>query len=581
MSGPIRNKVGSLLILPIVVTCLVIVPLLLGVSQISMLLAERVRIQNAVEAACLLAANDVSRIVINDPTFGYVSLSNYPPVGKATCALDGEPLPVIGINTLVGTIRQNTIIARNLDNDIMLSLADADRVSLGTTIKGLNKTLADALGGSGKAKFVDIQGDRVDPVNDVKALLKENLPNNVSIESIKLSNGWLTNGGGSTISIPQPEKLAEVKPDQIQTSKYKPFIEIKVDKRSFTFAGLGSTASLVKESKFKPADDKHICSIVNIDCVVSVDNLWDKLLPIANGSHTKLHFTACCEPYSNPDIGPPGVMTLRFSGASVPGMQSWNDLLNAANFQDNQVSTYDVVGGDYPSDPAARMNQYLPNVQPGTAQQFSEHLYYWLRNGHLRPRIDAVLAMLDDPFSKNPLNGIYIYEFDRGGHISRRILARDPFPVGVTSESQFSATSNTTIQNGLSPVIVFRNNVKNLGTASGGKHAGQPLPGYPLNWCELQEFGCDEQAALNACKGRLGTKLTLVDPEGWASPSEAISNVNYNLFKTFDGKTLFMQPRRSFYSGGLALDIEIGGTRFMDPMNDVLSMQKLRLARKI
>jgi hypothetical protein len=546
-----------------------------------MLLAERVRIQNAVEAACLLAANDVSRIVINDQTFGYVSLSNYPPVGKATCALDGEPLPVIGINTLVGTIRQNTLVARSLDNGTMLSLADADRISLGSTIKSLNKTLENSLSEKNKTKYFDIQGNLVDPVKDVKALLKENLPNNVTVESIKLSNGWLTNGGGSTIPIPQPKELAEVKPDQIQLSKYKPFMDIKVDNRSFTFAGLGSTASLVKESKFKAADDKHICSIINIECVVSIENLWDKLLPFANGIHTKLHFTACGEPYSNPDIGPPGVMTLRFSGASVPGMQSWSDLLNANNFHDNQVVTYDVVGGDYPTDPDARMNQYYPDVQPSTAQQFSEHLYYWLRNGHLRPRIDAVLAMLDDQFSKNPINGIYIYEFDRGGYISRRILARDPFPIGVTSESQFSATANTNIRNGLTPVVVFRNNVKNIGTTSGGKHAGQPLPGYPLNWCELQDFGCDEQAALNACKGRLGTKLTLVDPEGWATPTDAINNVNYNLFKTFDGKTLFMQPRRSFYSGGLALDIEIGGTTFTDPMNDVLSMQKLRIARKI
>jgi len=557
------------------------VPLLLAVSQFGLLLTERVRIQNAVEAACLLAANDVSRIIINDPTFGYVSLSNYPPVGKATYALDGEPLPVIGINTLVGTIRQNTIIARNLDNDTMLSLADADRVSLGSTIKELNKTLANALSEKNKINFVDIEGERVDPVKDVKALLKENLPNNVSIESIKLSNGWVTSGGGSSISIPLPKELAEVKPDQIQLSKYKPFVDIKVDNRSFTFAGVGSTASIVKESKFQTADDKHICSIVNIDCVLTIDNLWDKLLPYAKGAHTKLHLTACCEPYSNPDIGPPGVLTLRFSGAAVPGMQSWHDLLNASNFKDSQVTTYDVVGGDYPTDSAARMNQYIPDVQPSTTQQFSEHLYYWLRNGHLRPRIDAVLTMLDDQFSKNPLNGIYIYEFDKGGYISRRILTRDPFPVGVTSESQYSATAITNIPNGPSPVIVFRDNVKNLGTINGGKHAGQPLSGYPLNWCELQEFGCDEQAALNAGKGRLGTRLTLVDPEGWASPAEALSNIGFNLFKTFDGKILFMQPRRSFYSGGLALDIEIGGTVFQDPMNDVFSMQKLRLARKI
>ena len=192
---------------------------------------------------------------------------------------------------------------------------------------------------------------------------------------------------------------------------------------------------------------------------------------------------ACCQPYSMPDIGPTGAMTLRFSGGPVPGLQNWRDFL-AGGFHDNQITTYEAVGGDYPVDDQAHMVVSAPPVQPDTSQQFAEHLYYWLRNGHLRPRIDAVLDMTSDSFRSGPAQ-IYAYEFTRDGSISRRIIARDPFPVGVTSDSQMQTVSDTSIQGGLTPIIIFRDDVKTLGTAHGGRHAGQPLAGYPLNWCEL------------------------------------------------------------------------------------------------
>ena len=91
-------------------------------------------------------------------------------------------------------------------------------------------------------------------------------------------------------------------------------------------------------------------------------------------------------------------------------------------------------------------------------------------------------------------------------------------------------------------------------------HAGQPLAGTPLNWCELAEYGGDEQIAAKLNKGHLGTKLTLADPSGNTQVDAAINDPNLAIFQSFDGKAIFHQPRRSFYSGGLALDIEIGGT---------------------
>jgi hypothetical protein len=648
-----RRENGSILLLILFLVCFLLVPAIILIGQMGINNVGRVRTQSVVEAAGLVAANDLSRIIINDPNFGYVALSNYPPIGKATCAPDGEPLPVVGINTLVGTVRQNTIIAHELGNVTMISLAETDRTRMEETIKELNATIKAALTTDGKvsegnraressrgsngsngsggsngskvntsntantgysginantgctesngytgctesngytgctesngsirsnsasgrnSKWIDIYGAQIQPVDDVTAFLKANLPKDVTLESVKLTNGWLSDGGDSTVALPQPLSLAQVKPQAIRAGKYRAFTDIPAASHSFTFAGLGPSSSLVGPATFHEADAKHICSIVKIECIVTLKNTGQTQLGTNAGM--TLQTVACSQPFAMPEAGPTGAMTLRFSGGPVSGLQNWRDFL-AGGFHDTQINNYEAVGGDYPVDHGAQIIASTPQLQPNTSQLFAEHLYYWLRNGHLRPRIDAVLAMINDSFRSGPAQ-IYAYEFAKDGSISRRIIARDPFPIGVTSDAQSQTVVDTSIQGGLNPIIIFRDDVKNLGTVNGGQHAGQPLAGYPLNWCELADYGGDEHLAAGLDKGRLGTRLTVVDPSGAAVPEEAINNPIYNLFQTFEGKHLSLQPRRSFYSGGLALDIEIGGTSEQPPLSAVLNIPSKR-----
>ena len=204
-----RSKTGGAFVIILACCCLIIVPMIVIAAQFGMYTVDKSRVQNIVEAAGLLAANDLSRIVINDPNFGYVSLSNYAPIGKATVAPDGEPLPVTGINTLIGTIRQNTILAHELGNPTIASLVETDRVDLQRTIDTLNTTLSQSLTGKSKQEFTDIQGVKVDPLQDVTKYLKATLPANVELISVKLSNGWLSDGGRTTVPVPQPERIAE------------------------------------------------------------------------------------------------------------------------------------------------------------------------------------------------------------------------------------------------------------------------------------------------------------------------------------------------------------------------------------
>lgn len=513
-----RNQSGGI-VLAVFVTCCLFLALFMFVGQFGIYLSERKRAQDVIDAAGLAAANDFSRIIINDPNFGYVSLSNYPPIGKATVAPDGEPLPVCGINTLIGTVRLNTLVARELNNPTMRLLAENDRTSLQLTIEQLNDALEESLISTNGPSQHDINGEIVDPYNSVTKYVTEHLPSELELVSVKITNGWLANGGTTTIPVPQPEKLAQVSLADSLDGKYKAFVDVPVDDSPFTFAGVGPHSTLVNASDFREPDAEHISSIIKIECIVALKN--KPTLPFGADACSQYKCVVCCQPFTQPDASTNGAMTVRFSGGPVPGLESWNDFLNSSNFQDHQVTAYEIVGGDYPIDWNSRLKPAQSQEPDGTSQQFAANLYYWLRNGHVRAQLGSILSMVSERFKNGPAQ-VYVYQFAEGGNISRNVILGKPFPTGIISDNQVSSVADTSIEGGFSPIIIFRNNVRNLGTQYGGKHCGQPLAGYPLNWQALHEVS-NEQA--------LGTRFGC----------------------------------RSAYTSGLALDIEIGGTKKEDP----------------
>lgn len=558
-----RNAKGNVLVMTTVVVCLVFVPAFILVSQFGLFFVERDKAASAVDGACLLAANGISRIVINDPHFGYVSLSNYPPTGAGTLAVDGEPLPVISINTLLGTIRQNMIVAKELNNKAMEDLAELDRQYAFVTISELNKAIANSL--AGDTSYFDAEGDMINIKKEVDSYLAANLPSNVKLQTVSLSSGWLGDADGSSaIKIPEPSQLAQVPDSSKRGEEYKPFINIPYNGKDFHFAGLGSASKVVTATKFKEADANHINSIVRLAIVVNRTDSIQSDLKI----HPEVAYTSCCQPYSRKDAGPKGVLTLRFSGEHVAPLSSWKDLLSDNTFSDNKVSTFKSYYGDYPLDSAARMYATQNAAATNTSKQFGEHFYYWLRNGNLRPKLASILNMVSESFNGLGIgqkDEIYTYEFASDGKISRRVLNNDPFPVGTTAHLQEQVIADTNISGGINPVIIFRNNVRFLGTTYGGNHAGQPLPGKNVAWCELPEFNGNEQIALLLGKGKLATQLLAFDNT---------DSIEDGKFTKMNGGELNAQPRKSYYSGGLAMDIEIGGLAPKDSSPPVVSMSR-------
>lgn len=526
---PCRNELGNTLGLVVCVTAAVIIPVMILLTVVPGLIYGG-RAKNVVEAAGLLAANDLSRIVIDDPDFGYVSLSNYAPLGDGTRARDGQPLPVTGINTLIGTLRQNAIIADELHNESMQSMIDEDMDNLDGTISNLGDKLEDSLSDRTRGgKCFDIHGKPVKPLENVEAFLKKNLPPNVELQSVNLSLGWLEGGSESTIAVPQPaRRFAQVPAADEQAGKYRAFTSYPVGKKEFSFAGLDSRAHLVSADDFREDDGKHICSIVKIECTLKLKD------QTSGEAAAPFVCVACCQPYSQPDSGMRGAMTVRFSGRPVPGLMSWRDFLTRRYFRDQRITTYDVVGGDYPFDKNARMETSNTDERDSSAQEFAEHLYYWLRNGRSRARVDAILAMIDEPF-RYTANEVYTYEFADNGGITRSVTDGTRFARSVTADGQTAIMADTSIQNGASAIIFFRDNVKSLGTDD-SQHGGQPLAGYPLH----------------AVEGFIDYRQL----------SDAFA-------------------KRGEHRDGLALDIEIGGTADSTADADVTSMRTRTRFRKI
>ena len=511
-----RNQRGNMLVLIICISAAIFIPSFLLITHFGFLVSASGRAQNVVEAAGLVAAKDISRIVINDPDFGYVSLSNRTQGGKATKAADGEPLPVYSINTLIGTLRQNAIVADELKNDALNSMVDQDFATLQKTANRLKNNLNDSLSEMSERQCFDSDGEPIDPVEDVKKFLAENLPENMKVESVHLSLGWLQGGSESNIEVPKPEARAQVSEEHIQSGQYEAFTPLPVGKRAFSFAGLGSQAHMVSSKKFQADDDKHVSSIIKIECVMSAKDQPD----------TKFNYVACCQPSSQPDNGTRGAMTVRVSGVPVPGLSSWHEFLSSGNFHDNGVTTFNVVGGDFPLDKKAQVRQEESTPNSNTPQQFAEHLYYWLRNGRGRATTDAILTMLNEPFDSGS-NLVYTYEFEHDGKISRRVSDGSQFTRSVVADGQTTDMADTHVKSGANAVILFRDNVKEL-SARNGKHAGQPLASYPTS--------------------------NSGDGSNYEQMEENFSKRKDDQF-------------------GLAVDIEIGGTAPSTANDDVISMK--------
>ncbi|MFN8656419.1 MAG: hypothetical protein U0105_08790 [Candidatus Obscuribacterales bacterium] len=407
MPNSTRNSRGNMLVLASVATLGILVALLLLVMNFGRVTGGAGEHRTAIEAAALAAATDLARIVIDDPNYGFISLGDHPPIGRRTVARDGEPLPVMGINTILGTARLDYIIAREINDQTMIQLAQQDITNAKAAATRLQTALNDAI--KPGAQTEDFDGMRVTPYERALALYENNLVKmtggKLVTGSFKLSLGWLEGGASTVTPVPDEARLpdaAKVPPDKQLDGNYKAFVNVPAHGTNFYFAGMGNRISLVDQSKFKAPQAEIFCSVVRAEADQTVESIDGRY----QGAVT--HAAACALPLGHNDVTPAGVLSVAFPDGLVPGVEQLRDLFGDNQLKSRTGKAWVPQNGDWPLDQGSSLTTAtnLASGSPTTTQAWSTGFYHWLRTARTRPRPASVLAMLDKDFNATIVDGI-------------------------------------------------------------------------------------------------------------------------------------------------------------------------------
>jgi hypothetical protein len=442
--------------------------------------------RSAIEAAALAAAKDLSAIVIVDPNFGLIGLSDSSPIGTATAARDGFDSPVTGINTLFGTIRLDLIISDYLQDPLMRQLALNDYTNALVTQKNLVAALnaATASGGTG----TDINGNVINPTQDainaynsnkVHLVVAQN--SNLVPDSLKLSLGYV-DGLATRTPIPQPQSISSVASSQQSQGFYNPDVVINYTNSNtqtpFVFAAQGPNATLVDFRVFQTSINGLP---YDTPAVVKVDA--NEQYTESSGMSRTIRATAAALSGTVVDQRPnPGAFTITFVDGPVPEIVQPGDLINSSQIQaDPTDMMQSPLTGDYPQ--TALSNYAMPflpdpdSYHPRFENVFSVALYDWVKRGGATVNVQNVINMLQTPMNY----GVGGPQQQRFHLTSSGAVTNDSIPWGQTnlcvSNKQYRAISGLGIisSNKNSYDLQITDYVRQPGSTNGGLHVGEPL----------------------------------------------------------------------------------------------------------
>lgn len=510
------------------------------------------RHQQALDAAALKAASDLSQIVIDDPYWGYVALSDYPAMGHATIADDGQPVPVHGINTIIATCRLDYVIASELGNAQLEEMALEDLKHARESAKKLELCLKQSLAQDSVAGR-DINGEVVHTFADafetysrcIGGMTKPRQSN------FNLTLGWLNGPAATATRVSHSGKGASKNkyfpPELMIKGCYRACVDIPVGREHFSFAAIGTQPALANSTYFVPADEKmdHLGSIVRVEGACEARNIWDKRPQLVSGR-------SCGQPYQMEVKPAPAALLLSFPGGRPSSIRSAGDLLSDYNLRTAVMNAYTPQGNDFPSDESCQL-QAQPQ-QVCAASSIAICFHDWLRSNYALPKVDSVLAALNTDLSTvgQSRSTSFVLAIDGNGNVIISPLKSRPFLGFAVAENQYYAIGVEPVAIGdRNSVVMCRDEVHKLGTAEGGKHAGQPWPGDPINWDELNSYVDGQFIPAAASRKAQGIRLA-----GEQRPDGGIITERAYL-QHVDGLAPERQLRTAAYSTGLAAEISL------------------------
>lgn len=473
--------------LPLVISVLVFIVFAIGLFFLSFtrLLGSHEEQRTAIESAALAAAHDLGSIVIEDPNFGFLSLSDQTPTGKGTRCGDDYFVSVQSINSLLATIRLDMMIAEQMNDDLMRALAKADYANAMAAKDNLNFTLGKAVLPGGFAQ--DFDGNRVEPYKSaVDAYQNNSVRMNGGASqmvpgSMKLSLGVAT-GLLANTKAPKPLGCGSVSDDQRDGEYFRAFTNVPFNNCDFVFAAVGQDSTLVDISKFKASDSALPYAIPDI-VKCEADQKFSYKDERARDQTATTHAVSCAEPVGIHDSVPnPGTFELVFTPDMPPEISKWADIFL---YQGLQTSPADRLqspsGGDYPG---TNMGEFYPRVIDDNHPQFGKLVslafYDWVRRGREHVDITSLINTLNGPLAQKMGADVpqkHQFSVNPNGTIDYTVVADTPTTALAVSDHQYRAESGLVISsvNKKTYDAYLRDFVYQPGRIKGGKHAGEPI----------------------------------------------------------------------------------------------------------
>ncbi len=537
--------------------------------------------RTAIEAAALSAARDISRIVIDTPEYGWISLSDSAPNGAYTIADDDYYLPVRGINTIIGSNRVCRIIAEELNDDWLKVIVDKDLDMAKQAQAKLKAELVKSLAPGYVAK--DANNQDVEVYKNAEAAYNSNGVRMTGSSSyvagtLKLSLGSLSTGTVTNTPTPKPAGKAQVPAAAKQNGFYLSYTNIPVGGSDYVFAGIGDSIKLVDAKKWvasAPGLPYQMQTIVKAEA--------DQQMNGHEVQGYKVHAVACAQPANVTDPKPaPGAFTFSFPDGLVPEIPNPGAMLTHARLNAAGGAGCSYVyadNGDFPVETGTSLKNmpfpYSASLPCNSGVVFRRGLVDWWKRAGTKLHINSAVAMLTDPnynfkpptptmvnwktptkaggsdlYDLGPIpNGnIHVYRIDpNSGMISYQAKQLDPIEIPVAADNQLysecidaikkSSVGKYTVGPFMYPDTgdlfdmvylldtwdcYIRDYIYQPGAGPGGQHGGEPL-NHPKT-----AFASPTPGLMEIGSGSLGARRGGGWGRSWNSPPPVGTPQPYN-----------------------------------------------------
>ena len=519
-SVTIRRSSGSMLVLIAAITVAFVLTVIIFGYNYVRLFATQGQTKNAIDAASLAAASDLSRIVVNTKQCGYVSLSDSAPTGPVTEASDQYFLPVRSINSLVGTARLENQLAVQLQDPVLSQLAQYDLTQAQAAVGQLEAVLSASLKKGGQAS--DIYGNPVTVYTDAETAYKNNdqrVGQQYVAGSLTMTLGGLSKSVPTNIPVPKPTTMNGLQSSQSQGGYYLSDMAIpfgngsgQYGSQNIAFAAVTSTTRLVDTNTFTTTIPGS--TTFQMFAVVKAQ-ATEQVVDSQNPNGLTLATTSCAIPANNYDPRPaPGALSISFPDGQFPDWKTPMNMLTDTQMGQFSVDMQQASGGDYPTDTGSSMSPvttfWIPQT-PTEANIARVCIYDWVRRAGTKANLQSIITALNTqfatptpimkdwwtytaaspntvvdvsiqaqgpPFPQIQQGIMHVYKFNADGTVAYTAVNTSPWPYSVLSQNQLfgealggfqSASIAQTVFNfSASPMKLFSNqNNLNLGNLWG------------------------------------------------------------------------------------------------------------------